>query len=491
MEWRKTGMSEYRDSFNGDDFSDASLTDPEAFDRTYNLKDLLSKDLLGNIDQALQAIAPIEMVVMNPNGEPLFGGGFTSNEHPLISTFLAEKRPETIQKYKHESLMILVFPLFHEVEVIGYLALGRKPSVDEDLPSAALNALGALLAKLMEYQMISAYKMLLTSQLHSRVVEESFVELRQKAALLEKSEKKYRNLAADLEKEVERKAGHIKTAQARLMEQEKLAAVGRLAAGMAHEINNPIGFIKSNLGIIGEYVADLCAFAKAVETLIGTSAGQETTDSVHPGTDEIRRLHDRMDIDYIMQDAGPVIAESIEGAVRIGNIVSNLKAFSAIDQPGKTMADINACLNCVLSMLTDGLFRKILVETKYGVVPTVACRRDQLHQALLNILINAAEAAGEGGTIYITTRAVGEGKDKFVEIIIEDTGPGIPGQHLPNIFEPFFTTKTLGQGMGLGLSSAYEMIKSQGGDITAASPPGQGAVITVTLPAEKALICHD
>lgn len=486
-------MNESRESCKDDDFSDASLTDPEAFDRTYVLKDLLSKDLFENIDQALRAIAPIEMMVMNPNGTPLYGGGFSSKELVLISAFLAKERPEAIKKYKHERRRIMVFPVVHEVEVIGYLVLGRESAVDTDLPSSALDALGALLVKLMEYQMISTYKTFLTTRLHSQVVEESFAELQQKAALLEKSEKKYRVLAADLEKEVERKTGHIKTAQARLMEQEKLAAVGRLAAGMAHEINNPIGFIKSNLGIVAEYVTDLCAFATAMDALIKMAPGPTVPATIiafERMVDEIRRVRGRMDLDYIVQDAGPVIAESIEGAIRIGKIVSNLKAFSAIDQPGKTKADINACLNCVLSMLTDVLSEKTRIETKYGVIPPVACQRDQLHQALLNILFNAVEAAGEGGTIYITTRT-GEGRDRFAEIIIEDSGPGIPLQHLPKIFEPFFTTKTVGQGMGLGLSSAYEIIRNQGGDITVTSPPGKGAVVTVKLLVEETMACRD
>jgi hypothetical protein len=108
----------------------------------------------------------------------------------------------------------------------------------------------------------------------------------------------------------------------------------------------------------------------------------------------------------------------------------------------------------------------------------------------LNILFNAVEAAGEGGTIYITTRT-GEWRDRFAEIIIEDSGPGIPLQHLPKIFEPFFTTKTVGQGMGLGLSSAYEIIRNQGGDITVTSPPGKGAVVTVKLLVEETMACRD
>ncbi len=487
-------MNEVRESFKGDSFSDASLTDPDAFDRTYNLKDLLSKDLFENIDKALRTVAPVEMMVMNPNGTLLYGAGFSPKELNLVSTFLAKERPDRIQKYKHERRRAIVFPVIHEVEVIGYLVLGRELSADAKLPSAALDALGVLLVKLMEYQMISTYKTFLTTRLHSQVVEESFVELQQKAFLLEKSEKKYRDLAADLEKEVERKTVHIKIAQAHLMEQEKLAAVGRLAAGMAHEINNPIGFIKSNLGMIAEYVKGLCEFATAVEALIkmeaGPPAGQKSVASFQLMIDEIQRLRGCMDLGYIVQDAGPVIAESIEGADRIGKIVSNLKAFSAIDQPGETMADINVCINCVLSMLTDGLSHKTRVETKYGVIPMVVCRRDLLHQALLNILINAAEAAGEEGMIYITTRT-GKDREKFVEIIIEDTGPGIPSQHLPKIFEPFFTTKTLGQGMGLGLSTAYEIIKNQGGDITAISPPGKGAIITIKLLVEEASSCLD
>ena len=427
-----------------------------------------------------------------PDGTPYYANSsLPAGEETSLRRILRSKQIDTIKTFGSSPDKITIFPLIHELETIGYLLLRYEKT--EERQSYPIIPLGSLIIKLLNHLVVSKYKRLLTAGLHGRVVEDSYAQLRQKAALLEKSERKYRLLAESLEKEVEKKAKKIKETQAQLMQQEKLAAIGRLAAGVAHEVNNPLGFIRSNLGILGEYISDLCELAKKYNSLEKAFYASEndypTAKEIEPIFQKINAVKKRIDLDFILSDTTHIVSESKEGADRIKKIVSDLKEFASIDQPGETRADINACIDSALNILAHVLEGKAKIVKDYSELPVITCYREKMNQVFMNLLLNAADAIKEQGTITITTRPIKDDKP-YVEISIADTGMGILPENLNCVFEPFFTTKDIGNGMGLGLSTSYDIVKSHGGTLNVESQPGRGSVFTIKIPVNSRVVDH-
>lgn len=263
----------------------------------------------------------------------------------------------------------------------------------------------------------------------------------------------------------------LKTTQSQLLQQEKMASIGQLAAGVAHEINNPIGFVKSNLGCLGRYSEKLAAYFAASEPLLA---------SVPPELQEqLAQLHKKYSIKTILGDLPDLIKESSEGTERVRKIVQDLKNFSRVDRAEFEAADLNAGLESTLSIVWSELKYKATIEKEFGELPPVWCNMGQLNQVFVNLLINASQAIAQQGTISVSTRAVGD----EVRITIRDTGCGMAPEIVSRIFEPFFTTKDVGKGTGLGLSIVYDIIvnKHQGA-IDVSSEPGVGTEFTITLP---------
>lgn len=262
----------------------------------------------------------------------------------------------------------------------------------------------------------------------------------------------------------------LKASQAKLLQQEKLASIGQLAAGVAHEINNPVGFVTSNLGSMVKYLARLGEFIERQQRLLaGTDpAGREASEG----------LRREMRVDYILEDAAALLKESLEGVERVKVIVQNLKNFSRVDQANCTMVDLNKCLEDTLNIVGNELKYKAVVHRDYGELPPTWCYPQQLTQVFLNLLLNAAQAITGCGEIRVATRE----KKGSIFIIISDSGSGIPPEYLGRIFDPFFTTKEVGQGTGLGLSIVHDIVGQHGGEITVASEPGQGTTFRIRLP---------
>ena len=250
-----------------------------------------------------------------------------------------------------------------------------------------------------------------------------------------------------------------------------MASIGQLAAGVAHEINNPMGFITSNLGTLARYQQKLFEYQQTLENFLD-EAGNE---AIKQRAFEQRK---KLKIDYLRDDIDDLLSESKEGAERVRDIVQNLKGFSRVDQAEYANVDLNDCLDKTLSIAANEIKYKAQVEKDYGALPLISCFPQQLNQVFLNLLVNAAQAIEGKGVICISTHDLGE----WVQIDITDNGSGIPAENLEKIFEPFFTTKEVGKGTGLGMSISYEIIQKHGGDIQVASEVGQGTTFSITLP---------
>ncbi|MGZ4960489.1 MAG: sensor histidine kinase, partial [Methylomonas sp.] len=281
---------------------------------------------------------------------------------------------------------------------------------------------------------------------------------------LEKSEQRYKALAETLEQRVKQQVKTIESAQLKLYESEKLASVGRLAAGIAHEINNPIGFIRSNLSTAASYVESL----HRIGSLIASGADAVALQNAWRGED----------MDFLQQDLRDIFEESIAGADRIAAIIKDLKSFSRIDEGGEENADINQIMMQVCRVAEAELHGKIEVVLDLGEIPPVRCHPGDLGQAFLSLLINAIDAITGAGKIQIRTYL----KAGHICIDVRDSGSGIPESALPNVFEPFFTTKDIGKGMGLGLTVCRNIIQAHNGSLDIKSKPGEGTRVSIVLP---------
>ncbi|MFZ2161010.1 MAG: PAS domain S-box protein [Sideroxyarcus sp.] len=273
--------------------------------------------------------------------------------------------------------------------------------------------------------------------------------------------------------------GKLEEAQSQLLQSEKLAAIGQLAAGVAHEINNPMGFIRSNLSRLGDYSGSLLNIINAYES--ADPLLQE-----HPQINEhIAQTRRDADLAFLKEDMPNLIAESLDGADRVRRIVQDLRDFSRIDAAEWQHFDIHAGLESTINVVWNEIKYKAELVRDYGEVPLVECIPSRLNQVFMNMLVNASQAIADRGKIMISTRR----QNNEVEIAFTDTGQGISPDVLPKIFDPFFTTKPVGKGTGLGLSVSYGIIRDHGGNIEVVSELGLGTTFTIRLPVSRA--SHD
>ena len=293
-------------------------------------------------------------------------------------------------------------------------------------------------------------------------------------------EQRVRERTADLEQlnitllaEKERLAQLIReleAAQAQLMQSERMASIGQLAAGVAHEINNPVGFVYSNLGTLKTYVNNLLQVLTAYE--------QVTPQLPESARQVVARQCQDADLAYLREDVGSLLAESLEGLQRVTRIVQDLKSFSHPKESESQLADLEQGLESTLRVVWNELKYKTQVVREYAGLPKVVCRPFQLNQVFMNLLVNASQAIETQGTVWVRTGY----DDQWLWVEVQDTGKGIPPEHLTQIFDPFFTTKPVGKGTGLGLSLAYGIVQKHGGRIDVSSVVGQGSTFRVWIP---------
>lgn len=270
----------------------------------------------------------------------------------------------------------------------------------------------------------------------------------------------------------------LEEAHSQLLQSEKMASIGQLAAGVAHEINNPIGYVYSNLGSLQKYVRDLLSVLDAYEQSEPLLAAYPDAAQVLAS---IRILKHKVDLKFLREDTLSLMHESKEGITRVKHIAQDLKDFSHVSSAEWLFADLHKGLNSTLNIVSSEVKYKADVIKQYGEIPLVECVASQINQIFMNLLVNAAHAIEERGTITLSTGF----RDDWVWVTVADTGKGIAPENLKRIFDPFFTTKPVGKGTGLGLSLAYSIISKHGGRIDVDSKPGEGARFTVWLPVQQ------
>lgn len=326
-------------------------------------------------------------------------------------------------------------PVEFNLNALGWLTCADRPELQ--MPAA----------RLLEFVLYFVGKYRLAANLHHDVTEASFAELQRRNEALQASEARYKGLSDQLQIRVEDQVRVIEKAQRELYESARLRSVGQLAAGVAHEINNPIGFMASNLRVATDYLKEL----------EGKLPRDEATAA-------------------LLQDFRELLSESLDGAHRIAAIVKDLKTFSNIDNSDFVACDINALLRSACHLIQTECPPGLTLALHLAELPGLMGHPAKLSQAFYNVLDNAVKASGTTGSIVVTSR-VGEGG--AVEVLVEDQGCGMPAEVLGRVFDPFYTTRDVGSGAGLGLTVTRDIVKAHRGEVEVGSEAGKGTVVTL------------
>lgn len=267
----------------------------------------------------------------------------------------------------------------------------------------------------------------------------------------------------------------LEEAQDQLVQSEKMASIGQLAAGVAHEINNPIGFSLSNLSTLSEYIE---SFIKLDEIVISNIATLED----HPLATQYKAYRKQEDFDFIVGDLKELLGDTIKGLNRVSAIVANLKKVTHAGELEMEFGDINDIIDESIKVVWSELKYKMQVEKQFTEVPLILCHSGEIHQVLMNLFLNASHACGDKGLLIIKTYTKEAKGKKWVVIEVKDNGKGMPREVRKKIFDPFFTTKPVGVGTGLGLSVSFGIIEKHKGMIKVTSEEGKGTTFIISLP---------
>ncbi|ADE11539.1 histidine kinase [Sideroxydans lithotrophicus ES-1] len=303
----------------------------------------------------------------------------------------------------------------------------------------------------------------LNEQLEERV--------KQRTASLEQANRKLMASNEELKQLNER----FESTQNQLLQSEKMASIGQLAAGVAHEINNPVGFVNSNMGTLGKYITSMF---RVIDAYAAAESGNDGS-----ALEAVARVKQEVDFPYLVEDIPNLLQESQDGLARVKRIVQDLKDFSHVDESNWQHANIEHGIDSTLNVVNNELKYKAEVVKEYAGLPDVECMPSQLNQVFMNLLVNAAHAIDKQGTITVRTGIKG---DDEIWVEVQDTGKGIAPEHINRIFDPFFTTKPVGQGTGLGLSLSYGIVQKHHGRIEVKSEVGKGSTFRVCLPVRQA-----
>ncbi len=300
---------------------------------------------------------------------------------------------------------------------------------------------------------------------------EDITDRKQTEAALRENQIQLQSLNEQLEKRIAGEVHKNREKDIILLHADKMSSIGQLASGVAHEINNPIAFVVSNLETLKRYVDTLSQFFGDLGRVLEKDYSEE---SHHI----LREAVQNQDIISILEDINPLIAESSEGANRVKQIVRDLKNFARTDDTGFEWADLNDCVRSTVNLVRNEIKYVSELELQLGAIPHICCSRHQISQVILNLLVNAAHSIKKNGSIVVTTSQV----DNSVLLCVSDNGCGMSEEVMKRVFEPFYTTKEVGMGTGLGLSISYSIIQKHHGEIQVESEPGKGTTFTVRLP---------
>lgn len=406
---------------------------PEPFDRARDLRTLLAILPQQKLSGTLSALLGEGWRICDEAGATLLTGSGSGDNHETVA-----------------------LPLRFQLDTLGALAVGSAP------PAAARAA-----TQTIELLIDAAARLHMASDLHIQAMHEDYQTLLAKHAALADSEARYKLLATELDERVKAQVHTIETAQRQLYQAEKMASVGQLAAGMAHEINNPIGFLRSNLKTAADYLQRFGQMAPLIE---------------RAGASALSDYWRHNELDFVIEDFTALIDESAGGAERVAAIVAALKDFSSIDAIDAASVDLNDNLRTVANVARTQLPEQADVVLDLSPLPRFACHAGRLNQVFLSLVQNAAQAVGGDGEIRIASATEAD----TIRITISDNGAGIPAEILPRIFDPFFTTRDVGKGTGLGLTVARDIVASHGGRIEVESATDRGTRVQVILPLKRA-----
>ena len=303
------------------------------------------------------------------------------------------------------------------------------------------------------------------------------IELKELNQTLEDRVEKRTKIIIDKNSKLEQVNKEIKETQAKLLQSDKMASVGVLAAGVAHEINNPMSFVISNIKTLDDYFQDIQQLILAYNHV----SASELTD-FQTQLEAIEKLKKDIGLELMIEDLPSLIADTKEGTERVKDIVKGLKDVSHVDNHDSyTLCNINDCITNTLRVANNELKYHCKVVTDLKNIPDIYCAQNQIKQVFLNLIINASHAIKEKGTIEIRSHATNE----HIKVQIKDNGSGISKEQMSKVFDPFYTTKPVGEGTGLGLSISYGIIEEHKGEITVKSQVGKGTIFTILLPLNK------
>ncbi len=285
----------------------------------------------------------------------------------------------------------------------------------------------------------------------------------------------------------------LQATQSQVIHTTKLASLGQMVAGVAHEINTPLGFVKSNVEVVGDLLDDYRKLVKLYDAAVqlclqpvdhNFGADKETLDKLVKYVEEARRklfeARANLESSSLLKDAKELLGDAGDGLTQLASLVQNLKGFSRVDRDGMDSVDLNEGLDSALIIAQHQLRDRVKVVKHLQPLPKVRCMASQMNQVFLNLITNAAQAIDGEGTLTIESKPVGQ----TVEMSFADTGSGITDDVLPKIFDPFFTTKPVGEGTGLGLSIVHKIIKGHNGSVKVRTTPKKGSTFTITLPVD-------
>ncbi len=410
------------------------------------LSEVISRTEIEPLLRSLVKTGPVWAAILDEDGLPLCNYG-------------SDSHLEQFHEIRH--------PLLVEGEPQGTLVIVFDPAA-----CTAASELALLVRDALQLTVTNNLKRMLTTEMHTTVVQESYDQLVETNKQLVESEKRYRELALSLEHKVNERTDELQKVYSRMLQQEKLAAVGGLAAGMAHEINNPNGFIRSNLVTFIRYFERMRDMLDFYQMQIAANT------PLHQLQLETGQKRSELKLDYVINDAYELLKQSIEGTDRIARIVADFKSFSHVDESGDSDADLNVELEQTLSVLAPQIPPGAVILKDLQPLPLVGCNPGLFSQAFLNIIQNSIQSRTDGLEICISSRST----DDEIVIRIADNGCGISAANLLRIFEPFFTTREVGSGTGMGLTVAREIVRTAGGNIEIDSREGSGTVVYIRLP---------